>query len=296
MKLHGATQFTLGLFAALLSAAGLLCLIGLAQVAPPTNQTNRELLKEKILAEANASTLPEQKTQESIMKNPSAIHVPILTYHYIRTVTNKKDVLGIGLSVPPESFAEQMKYLADHKYNTITPDDLFAAIEHRKDLPSNPILLTFDDGHRDFYTNAFPIISKYQLHATILVVPNFLEKEEYLTQAQLKELAKSPLVTIAAHTMNHPDLPRLSKKQQTKEIVDSKKWLENFTGKTISYFAYPYGNITNDIIDIVKKAGFLMAFSTHGGTWHDTSTLLRLHRLSIFGTIDMQTFIRRVGL
>lgn len=75
-------------------------------------------------------------------------------YHYIRPDPGPDDPVGQGLSVSPELFAEHLAYLAEQGYSTITMAELADAWQGRRSLPSKPIVLTFDDGYRDFYTNA----------------------------------------------------------------------------------------------------------------------------------------------
>lgn len=94
-------------------------------------------------------------------------------------------------AVPPWDFETQMKYFSDHGYTSISPDELYAALAGAGKLPDNPVLITFDDGYRDNYDNAFPILKKYKLKATIFVITSFLgKKEQYLTWEQAREMEK----------------------------------------------------------------------------------------------------------
>ncbi|MBR3622573.1 MAG: polysaccharide deacetylase family protein, partial [Selenomonadaceae bacterium] len=113
------------------------------------------------------------KSQRARVENENKILV--LNYHKI-------DNVNISLSVPPAEFDKQMKYLKDNDYHTITPDELYASIEGREKLPENPVLITFDDGYADNYTNAYPILKKYDFKATIFVISSFVgNMDHYVT-------------------------------------------------------------------------------------------------------------------
>lgn len=218
-----------------------------------------------------------------------SVRVPILTYHYIRTVTNPKDVLGVRLSVTPAVFEEQLKILRDEGYQSITLDDLSASWKGKYTMPKKPVILTFDDGYDDFYTNAYPLLQKYQVKATAYIVPNFLNKAHYMTSAQIIELSKSPLITIGAHTMNHIDLRTTNKKTSMQEILGSKMVLERLIGKTVNHFAYPSGKYTKYIVKAVKNAGFTTATTMERGNEHRTIHNFTITREEIIGGAVQQT-------
>ena len=114
--------------------------------------------------------------------------VPILMYHYINDGEPSRSRLGVS----PKSFERQMRFLKEHKYNVLALDELVDLIKYKKSLPPNTIAITFDDGYLDNYTNAFPILKKYELPAAIFVVINMigkrLGKEEYMDWRQIEEL------------------------------------------------------------------------------------------------------------
>ena len=124
------------------------------------------------------------------------VKVLVLNYHMVNS-------MFISLAIEPEDFDWQMKYLVDHGYHTITPDELYNYLEGTGTLPDRPVLITFDDGYVDNYTHAYPILKKYNLKATIFVVTGFLSKRKgYLTWDQLREMEKNG-ITIESHTVTH---------------------------------------------------------------------------------------------
>ena len=91
---------------------------------------------------------------------PATPQVPILMYHYIRDYQNPRDPVGINLSIAPALFAQQMQYLSSHGYTPITLDKLAAIFAGKAHAPAKPIVLTFDDGYKDLFTAAFPILKR----------------------------------------------------------------------------------------------------------------------------------------
>ncbi len=247
--------------------------------------TNGAASTNQEVAPSNQPT--ESQPAESAEKSAT---IPILMYHYIRTVTNPYDHLGIGLSVTPEHFEEQMSYLVSQGYTTVTLDDLVAHWKTGAPLPNNPIILTFDDGYGDLYTAALPVLQKYNLKATAYITTDHIDTPNYLTGTQLHELTNSPLITIAAHTMTHPDLRNISPGKLHHEIVGSKSWLEGFTGRPVLHFAYPAGRYNEYTMREVRRAGFETATTTDGGTYHASRDRFATTRTRIHGSMTIETF------
>lgn len=205
--------------------------------------------------------------------------VPILMYHYIDQAP-VGDRLP-GLYTPASTFHEQIKALRKDGYQFGTLSELRDRLAGRDTSTKKMVILTFDDGYEDFYTNAWPILRQEQVPATIYLVNHFLGRNGYLTEKQVKELAASPLITIGAHTLDHIDLARSPLERQRLEIVDSKSGLEKLTGKTIIDFCYPAGQYTSQTVALVKEAGFLTATTTHTGVKEESDRLLVMHRVRV---------------
>lgn len=207
--------------------------------------------------------------QESIkdVKPQITLRVPILLYHYVEYVKDQGDTIRKSLNIMPYTFDAEIKTLKDAGYTFITTKDLADALDGEEALPPKSVILTFDDGYRDFYTDVFPILKKYQVKAVAYVVPNFLDKPNNLATWQLKEITASGLVEIGAHTMDHSYLVGLSAQRVRNEVEQSKKFLEKELGIRVVSFAYPYGAFDNTAIDIVKKAGFRSAVTTISGVY-----------------------------
>lgn len=188
------------------------------------------------------------------------IRVPVFLYHYIEYV--KDDPGRQKLTIPPNILTAQIETLKDTGYTFITPNDLMDGLSDKIKLPEKLIILTFDDGYMDFYTDVFSILQKEQVKAVAYIVPNFLNRPNYMFTFQLQEIAKSPLVEIGAHTMDHIWLKGISKETAKYEISQSRKTLQDLLHLTVNSFAYPYGALDQQAINIVENAGFTNAVST----------------------------------
>jgi len=141
------------------------------------------------------------------------------------------------------------------------------------------VVLTFDDGYRDFYTDVFPILSFYKIKATVFIVSEFLNHSNNLTDAQVKELVESGLVEVGGHTYNHASLTGLTSEQAAKEIYNDKRNLEDKFGVKVSSFAYPYGVFDQQTIDLVKQAGYDQAVSVVRGSEQSWENKFYLYRI-----------------
>jgi peptidoglycan/xylan/chitin deacetylase (PgdA/CDA1 family) len=209
--------------------------------------------------------------------------IPILMYHYVRIVEDPKDQIGINLSVKPVMFAAQMQYLADKGYTTLTMREVYAILAGQQPLPPKPIALTFDDGYRDFYTAAWPILKQHGFKATNYVITNFIGWDAYMTWPMLQELDASGQVEIGAHTRSHSDLRTLSADRRWDEIIGSKAILEQGLGHPIVSFCYPSGYYNAAALADVKRANFLTAVTTQAGTKQNLQWAFELPRVRVNG-------------
>lgn len=215
---------------------------------------------------------PDVQKSIANTKPTKQIYVPILLYHYVEYVKDEGDTIRKSLNIIPAVLEEEVKTLKNAGYVFLTPRDLADILDDKNDLPEKPVILSFDDGYRDFYTDVFPILKKYNVAAIAYIVPNFLNKPNNMDTWMLKEIVKSGLVEIGAHTMDHSYLAGLPEKRVEYEIIESKKYLEKTLGIQVVSFAYPYGAFDNQAIAIVKNAGFRTAVTTiHGNLVTDTN-------------------------
>ena len=195
-------------------------------------------------------------------------HVPILMYHSISDSASQKFQ---QFAVSPHLFAEHMAYLHQHRYIPITITQLVTALSQPgTTLPERPVVLTFDDGFADFYTEALPVLKRYSFAATLYVATAFINgtgrwlqhegemARPMLTWEQLREIRASG-VECGAHSHSHPQLDTLTSAEARHEIVQSKRLLEQQLDQEVLSFAYPFGYHTAGIRRQVQEAGYTSA-------------------------------------
>jgi peptidoglycan/xylan/chitin deacetylase (PgdA/CDA1 family) len=220
------------------------------------------------------------------------VSVPILTYHYVSNNPNPFDKTRDSLSINPAKFEEEMEYIYQNGFTTITLDLLVKSMEGRGVLPPKPIILTFDDGYIDFYVNAFPILRRYNLNATAFISPGLIGQSPYIDWNQVKEMNKTGLISFQAHSVTHPDLTKLSIEKLRWEIEESKIMLQNFLGRPVNFFAYPFGYSNAKVWKAAKEAGFYGAVSTINGKIITKSNFFNMPRISASGNPSIKNFAK----
>ena len=127
------------------------------------------------------------------------------------------------------------------------------------------ISITFDDGYLDNYEAVLPMLSAMNIPFCVFVIPSLLGKKDtygrrYMTGGMVREMARASVATIGSHTMTHPDLTAISPEKVKIEIESSKKALEDLTGFSIQFFAYPYSRATHYAVGLLKENNFAAAF------------------------------------
>ena len=231
---------------------------------------------------------PRSMTARMVADSENGTKVMVLNYHKI-------DDLDISLSVLPRDFDDQMRYLKENGYHTITPEEFYESLSGNYELPENPVLITFDDGYEDNYRNAYPILRKYDFKATIFVISSFLgEKEHYFTWDQAREMAEHG-ISIQSHTVDHKAMTDLTDDQLRAELVESKKKIEDEMGRPVDFIAYPTGTYNLHIAQLVKDAGYKAAFTIKYGNVDKASNIYALERVPIFHTEDTnKSFLERI--
>ena len=253
---------------------------------PPT-ATATVTLTPTLAPTFTASPVP---TPTWVYQGPDAIKVPILMYHHVEIAP-----IDSPYRVSASRFEEELKLLHDWEYTTITTGMLVKAITEGASLPPRPVIITFDDGNLDNYTNAFPIMQKYGFTGVLYIVSARLQSEGYLNVDQIKEMAAAGW-EIGSHSVSHPApgyLNSISPEQLRYEVVQSRLDLETALNLPVLTFAYPSGEVNGDIVDYVKFAGYIAGMGATGFTANqELSNLFVLQRCEIRGSEDAKTFIR----
>ena len=205
--------------------------------------------------------------------------IPILMYHYVEYNPNKADFKRDQLNIEPHIFEQQIQTLLNNNYEFITANNLASIIKENKKVENKYVVLTFDDGYRDFYTDVLPILKKYNVKATLYIVYNFLDNPNYLYKWQVDEIIKSNLVEIGSHTLNHTYLKGTNANMVQNEVQESKNKLENTFNIKINSFAYPYGAYDDFAKQQVQKAGYTNAVTTDLGITANNKNIFSLKRI-----------------
>lgn len=200
----------------------------------------------------------------------------ILVYHSISDVDQKDD--PFKLNVSPSLFKKHLEYLSK--------------IKTKKN-----VLITFDDGYDNFFTDAYPLILKYEIPCILFIAINFIEgktlSKEFLTAStkmkplnwdQIREISNHG-IEIGSHTMTHPNLTHLDSERLSIEIGNSKKGIEGNIGKEIKYFAYPFGSrksFDENIKEVIKHFGYQKAYCNIMGFNTESSDPYALKRIRIY--------------
>lgn len=213
------------------------------QVAPQKQEETKTVSKQEQDTIASAAT---------ILHRPQ---VPILCYHRIDD-SRKPDDYNVKVA----SFKEQMKALADSGYHTILPDQLYNYLTKGTPLPPRPFMITFDDTRKEQFTVAASEMKKYNFKGVFFVMTISINRPNYMTSEEIKQLSDEGNV-IASHTLDHQNTKKLKTQEEwDRQITKPSERIESITGKSVNYFAYPFGLWNDTAVAHIKSYGFKAAF------------------------------------
>ncbi len=183
----------------------------------------------------------------------------VLMYHDVReTPLNYFDVTV-------KDFCAHLDYLKKEGYKTLSMEEFVSILEKGQAFPEKSVLITFDDGYKGIYDYAAPELEKRGMKATFFIITDLVDTSiphyPYITRAELKELADNPLFSIGSHTLSHPHLDELTREGQRQEIADSKRILEEWTGRKIQTLAFPCGAYNKTTLQEIQSAGYAASFA-----------------------------------
>ena len=204
--------------------------------------------------------------------------VAVLNYHQINDVDNN------ALTVTVKDFDDQMRYLSENNYNVITPKEMLDAFKNNAKIPDKTVIITFDDGYKDNYKNAYPILKKYNLKGTIFVITDYVSLyPNYITWDEAKEMQKSGVINLESHTMDHFNLLKISKNDARLQLANSKYWLEAHLKKPVTFLAYPEGDYNEDLKNMLKELKYEGGFTVNYGLVSSASDVYEMPRVAVFG-------------
>jgi len=194
----------------------------------------------------------------------------LLTYHHVGPRPRRARLKGLYIS--PRLFARQLAEWKAEGFCAPGYDSLFAPAASAQ----QHVFLTFDDGFRDVFDHALPLLREYRFRAIEFIVADLLGKTSewqardndtpgpLMDKAQIDEWLAAGN-EIGSHTLTHPFLTKISPAKAREEIISSKKKLENLFGQPIRHFCYPYGDWNQAVRDFVADAGYETACTTEFG-------------------------------
>jgi poly-beta-1,6-N-acetyl-D-glucosamine N-deacetylase len=268
----------------------------------------------------NANDLPNKCSRD---QNPNEF--TILSYHEI---ADKTQTLDSTYAVTPIHFDEQMHWLIDNGYHFVNIDDIINYRKHKKALPEKAVLITFDDGYRSVYANAYPVLKKYKIPSVIALVGSWLLKEdkvdfsghmiprsEFLSQKEIKEMVASGLVEVASHSYaSHKGIlgnpqgnlqPAIRTRQwfsdtQTYEdekgyktriyndLAENNKFLKRYTGQEPRVMVWPYGHYNIESRRIAEGLGMSVGLTLDDGSNTSITPLWGLRRILVEGKMTLK--------
>jgi peptidoglycan/xylan/chitin deacetylase (PgdA/CDA1 family) len=206
--------------------------------------------------------------------------VPILMYHVVGTPPPGAPFPG--LYVRRADFAGQLAWLRAHGYHGVSLLRVYDYWRRGYALPPRPVVLTFDDGYREDYTNVRPLLAQRHWPGVLnLAVRNLLAGK--LTVPQIRALIRNGW-EIDAHTLSHPDLTTLGDADLQQQVAGSRAWIRRRFHVPADFFCYPSGRYDAVVIAAVRGAGFLGATTEGFGPASPRDGLLTLPRIRVDGS------------
>jgi peptidoglycan/xylan/chitin deacetylase (PgdA/CDA1 family) len=162
--------------------------------------------------------------------------------------------------ISPERFERQLQWLARWRRVVSLEETLRAPARQKL------VALTFDDGYQDNLTVALPLLEKLQLPMTLFVTAGFVGREDYLSDAELREISAHPLVTIGAHGLWHRHFNQLSEADARFELTESRRLLSGITGKAVDLLAWPFGECNEELERLSAQCGYRASWSVWKGS------------------------------
>ncbi|MGB9878232.1 MAG: polysaccharide deacetylase family protein, partial [bacterium] len=230
----------------------------------------------------------------------------VLVYHHIYPGLRNLPFLNVS----PGDFEKQIKFLLTRNYKIISLSEMIEYFKEKGKPPSRAVVITFDDGFKNNYLYAYPILRKYNLPATIFLTTGFIKGgtkcvsfsptwkkifQEFpqsalpLSWDEVRVMGKNG-IDFGAHTISHPHLLKLSYDEAREEIIQSKKEIEEKIGKEVKYFSYPYGEYNERIIEFVKEVGFTCVLSTNCSPFSKKTSIWEIGRIDGAGVLNFPYF------
>ncbi len=226
---------------------------------------------------------------------PAVRGVPVLMYHRVDPRLSAGDPITVSLTVMTPVFESQLRLLRAAGYESARLAAVRDALDHRAPLPPRQAILTFDDGYEDNYTVVFPLLRRYGFTAVFFVVTSAVGTRDHLTASQIREMAGAGM-DIESHGVHHIDFSVLRPEVARRELVESRKTIEGWTGRAVAFFAYPAGRYNDALERLLETLGYRGALTTQYGFVTLDSRPFALERVRITHDDTPGSFAHKLGL
>ena len=289
MPSNAATRGVLRAFGSLLLLTG-----GLVAAAELATEEARPSSSRCFVVGCHRSTQHRLRLPQPLPRRRVAI--PILMYHRINVPAPGTPAITRRLTVHPADFARQMRWLRRHGYHTVTQRQLFGALMHGWPLGERPIMITFDDGYRDIFYKAAPVLTKLRMQGTAYVISNRVVNGDrtFLSPGLLRALENRG-IEIGSHSVSHSDLTQLSDREVLVELMESRRSLERWLWHPVQWLAYPFGAYDGRVEKLARRAGYVLAVTTEEGTLQSAGQPLALQRLRVLDSTGVRGLAELLG-
>ena len=213
----------------------------------------------------------------------SGVRIPILSYSLINDS-------GEPLSLSKDTFESHIKWLNDNGFTFLSVREAYEMITTGNNVPKRPVVISFEDGYDDVFSNAYPILQKYHAKATVFISSDNINEESYLNEFMMKAMYKDG-ISFQGHSKNNKKLHLLNYDEQYKYLKESKDKIEGILKNKVEILMYPYGSYDGDTIEAMDKLGYKMGIGNRYGYAREDNGIYNVRRIKItINNKDMSSF------
>ncbi len=215
----------------------------------------------------------------------STFTLPILLYHHIGPKPAHISDSNYTWYVSEEKFASDLQAILDAGYKTMFFSEALDYLDQEK-MPEKAVIITFDDGAKDYMSSAFPILQAYEMKSTMFL-QSHVRSSNWLSEDDIRSLHDSGLVEFGSHTKYHEYLTRVSEVVVRKEIQESKEKIESLIEQPVQVLSYPFGLYNDRVEELVEEAGYEMALTIDSGVEQHIGELFSMKRIIVTEQLDL---------
>lgn len=216
--------------------------------------------------------------------------IPVLMYHHFAELDADATQGQRDWTVSPEAFAEQLAYLQEHDWHTISTAQLADYMSTGEPLPLRPLMITIDDGYREVLEEAYPLFLQTELRPVLFVVTDYADYAAYLNWDELGQLVDAGFM-IGSHSIDHSDMTQASAKELEQQVAGSLSLLEEQLGVQVDAFCYPFGSMNQSVMDSVSASGYRTAYSLNPTIYQSPEDPFFIGRMRVDYDTSLDDFI-----